>query len=92
MTERHQMKLCYEFSSNKVFSVESEAQSAIKNVSFGTLPQTLRLKIQEKIGKPIDDQCIMPSIKSFQVDGISYSIALSGCYVLDFVNELPCFV
>ena len=31
------MRLAYELSSKHFFSVESEAQSAVKNISFGTL-------------------------------------------------------
>jgi len=92
LTERHQMRLSYELSSKHFFSVESEAQSAIKNISFGTLPQTLRVTIQEKIGKPINDICVIPAVKSLHVDGISYIINSSVCYVLDFIKELPCFV
>ena len=92
LTERHQMRLSYELSSKNVFTVGTEPQSAVKSISFGNLPQTLRLIIQDKLGKAIEDVSIVPAVKSLHVEGINYKINSSVCYVLEFIKELPCFV
>jgi len=64
----------------------------MKSISFGSLPQTLRVTIQDKIGAPLSDDYIMPAVKSLLVDGINYSVNSSSCLILDFIKELPVFV
>ena len=92
LTERHQLKLAYELSSDQIFPAESEPLSSVKNIRFGSLPQTLRVTIQENIGAPLSDDHIIPAIKSPLVDGIKYNVNLSSCLVLYFIKELPVFV
>lgn len=92
LAERHQMKLAHALASTNYLSNKTEPQAAVKKLIFGSLPQTLRLTIQEKLGKPITDSSHINSVRSLKADAVLYKISSSTCHILDFLNELPCFV
>lgn len=84
------MRLAYELASTKFVSVGSEPQSAVRNISFGNLPQTLRVVIKDKTGTPVKCESVMPAVTSLHVDGINCSINFNACYIIDFIKELLC--
>ncbi len=91
LAERHQMKLAHALASTNYLSNGSEPQAAVKNIIFDSLPQTLKLTIQEKLGKPLTGTSPINSVSSLKVDAVLYKIRSSTCHILDFINELPVF-
>ncbi len=74
LAERHQMKLAHALASTQFFSRGSEPHSVIKEIKFDRLPQTLKLTIQEKIGKSVKGGTLISTVRSLQSDGLIYTI------------------
>ncbi len=91
LAERHQMKLAHALDSTNYLSNGSEPQAAVKDIFFDILPQTLKLTIQEKLGKPLSGTSLINSVSSLKDDGVLYKISSSTCHILDFINELVVF-
>lgn len=50
------------------------------------------MTIQDKIGAPLNDDHIIPPVKSLLVDRINYNVNSNSCLILDFLKDLPVFV
>lgn len=91
LTERHQMKLAHTLASAKFLDIGIEPHAATKTITFGCLPQTLKMVVQEKVGKSIISSTIISTVTSLKVDGIVFNKHPNTCFVLDFILEWPCF-
>lgn len=91
LAERHQMKLAYALDSTNYLLYGSEPKAAVKQLIFDILPQTLKMTIQEKLGKPISGNTHINSVKALKDDGVLFKINISTCHILDFIREVPCF-
>ncbi len=88
LTERHQMKVAHTLASTNFLHVGKEPQSAVINVDVNSLPQSLKLAVQDKIGKPLPS---IKTVKCLKVDGVNYNTNSNACYILDCNDEIPCF-
>ena len=92
LTSRHQLKLAYELASRDYLGQDTQTLSICREVSPEILPAGLRVLLQDKLDKNIDDVAIQ-SVSSIVVEGLSYSVSNSVCYVLHMFEEedIPCF-
>lgn len=88
LTERHQMRVAHALASSIFLHEGKEPQSAVISVDVNSLPQSLKLALQDKIGKPLSN---INTVKCLKVDGVSYNTNSSACYILDCNDETPCF-
>lgn len=89
LTERHQMRAAHTLASTCFLHEGREPQSAVISIDVKSLPQSLKLAIEDKIGKPLSST--VETAKGLKVNGINYNINSNACFILDCIDETPCF-
>jgi len=83
------MRVAHALASTCFLQEGKEPHSAVKYIDVNSLPQSLKVALQDKIGKPLPDT--VKVVKCLKVDGIIHNINSNACYILDCIDEIPCF-
>lgn len=83
------MRVAHALSSTYFLQEGKESHSAVKCIDVKSLPHSLKIALQDKIGKELPDT--VKTVKCLKVDGIIHNINPNACYILDCIDEIPCF-
>lgn len=83
------MKVAHALASTYFLQEGKESHSAVKCIDKNSLPQSLKAALQDKIGKTLPET--VKTAKCLKVNGIVHNINPHACYILDFIDDIPCF-